>query len=120
MAFARAAQGEKEDAVVARMSLRIMERCSNIWHAVSIVADILFSSLLANRTDSATISNFIFLISFLILFCFFRVLRSCTTCKRFYSFYITCDFYFYLRNDDYKCYFYKFTLEFSIINIVSF
>lgn len=71
MAFARAAQGEKEDAVVARMSLRIMERCSNIWHAVSIVADILFSSLLANRTDSATISNFIFLISFLIHFCFF-------------------------------------------------
>lgn len=70
MAFARATQGEKEDAVVARMSLRIMERCSNIWHAVSI-ADILFSSLLASRTDSATISNFIFLISFLILFCFF-------------------------------------------------
>lgn len=70
MAFACAAQGEKEDAVVGRMSLRIMERCSNIWHIVSIVVDILFSSLLASRIDSATILNFILLISFLILFCF--------------------------------------------------
>ena len=72
MAFACSAQSEKEDAVVARMSLRIMERCSNIWYIVSIVGDILFSSLLASRTDSATILNFIFLISFLILFCFSR------------------------------------------------